>query len=102
MSDLTNKYIPFIDNIVPDGYEVVYISNIFLKNSVVIQQKLKISVIHFLTSLEFWVLKKVNFCSKRTYFTIVPYHLNFEGIKLKSEMLSNQLSSYLNLLERNK
>ena len=102
MSDLTNKYIPFIDNIVSDGYEVVYIPNFLFEKFC--RDPAKAENFHNVLFNKFGIqgFDESKLLFQENLFYNSPYHLNFEGIKLKSEMFSNQLSRYLNLLEKNK
>ena len=102
MSDLSNNYIPYIDNLISDGYEVVYIPN-FLSEEFC-HDPGKAESFHSALFNKFGILgfgeSKLLFQANLFYNS--PYHLNFEGVKLKSEIFSNQLSSYLNLREKNR
>lgn len=95
IQDLSQEYIPFIDEFVSQGYEVVYIPN-FLPSATCPNLD-KIQEFHHLMFKKYGIetFENAVLLFDGKYFSNNPYHLTKEGVALKTSMFEAQLRHYL-------
>ena len=95
--ELTDNYIPFMDNLIAEGYEIVYIPNFI--PSVACPETEKVLDFHHLLFDSYGVesFKDAKLLWGEEYFYDTPYHLTSEGVALKTTIFHEQLSRYLEI-----
>jgi len=93
--DLKEKYIPFIDSLITEGYNVIYIPNFI--PSVACSDPNKIKVFHEILHSNFGVepFLDVNLLFKESYFYNTGYHLTSEGVEVKTEIFLKHLKHFI-------
>ena len=96
LDDLRDSYIPFIDNLVSDGYNIVYIPNFLPVVSCADSSKIKNfhKVLYQKFGIPPFVDQELLFDEK--YFYNTAYHLTKEGVGVKNEIFYNHLDQFLN------
>ena len=89
------RYIPFVDNLISQGYEVVYIPNFIPK--LACSEVDKLYEFHRIMFLKYGIksFDKAQLLFKDLYFYDSPYHLTNEGVNLKTSIFENQIRHYL-------
>jgi hypothetical protein len=95
LEDLSKRYIPFVDNLISQGYEVVYIPNFIPK--LACSEVDKLYEFHRIMFLKYGIksFDKAQLLFKDLYFYDSPYHLTNEGVNLKTSIFENQIRHYL-------
>jgi len=95
IEDLSEKYIPYVNRLISEGYEVVYIPNFIPK--LACNEADKLSKFHRMIFAEYGIesFDKAQLLFNERYFYISAYHLTNEGVVLKTSILENHLSHYL-------
>jgi hypothetical protein len=95
IEDLSEKYLPFINNLISEGYEIVYVPNFVPK--LACSDKDKLYQFHR-TIFEKYGIQSYNEAQllfEEQYFYNSRYHLTDEGVNLKTSIFENQLRHYL-------
>jgi hypothetical protein len=95
IQDLSKKYIPFIDNLISEGYEIVYIPNFIA--SISCSNREKVRVFHNLMHDKYGIqsFKDTKLFFDEEYFYNSGYHLTEEGVSIKTGIFEEQLGYYL-------
>ena len=95
IEDLTDKYIPYVNDLISEGYEIVYIPN-FLPE-ITCKDQDKVNVFHRLMFEKFGIqsFDQAELLFDEKYFYNTTYHLTEEGVDLKTNIFQNQLRYYL-------
>lgn len=98
MSDLKNKYIPFIQKLKFDGYEIVYIPNFLAQGSCMKSYDYLDFHKTLFNSFGIKDFENSKLLYPDTFFYDTRYHLTKEGVKIKTNVFETQLKSYLSNL----
>ena len=95
IEDLSKKYIPFVNSLISEGYEVVYIPN-FIPN-VACRDVDKVNEFHRIMFGKYGIqsFDEAQLLFDEQYFYNTAYHLTEEGVDLKTSIFQNQLRHYL-------
>ena len=95
IQDLTDKYIPYVNDLISKGYEIVYIPN-FLPE-ITCKDQDKVDGFHRLMFEKFGIqtFEQAELLFDEKYFYNTAYHLTEEGVHLKTNIFQNQLRFYL-------
>jgi hypothetical protein len=97
IDDLSEKYIPFIDNFISKGYEVVYLPNFI--PSIECSDFEKVRKFHTVMFDRYGIpsFRNAQLFFSEEYFYNSGYHLSDEGVSLKTRIYEEQLRHYLEL-----
>lgn len=95
IEDLSDKYIPFINSLISEGYKIVYIPNFIPTEAC--REIDKINEFHRLMFESYGIqsFEKSQLLFDEHYFYNTSYHLTEEGVVLKTSIFENQLRHYL-------
>lgn len=95
IEDLSKKYIPFVNSLISEGYEIVYVPNFIPEKACKDVEKVNHfhSVIFKKYGIQSFDEQKLFFDEK--YFYNTAYHLTEEGVDLKTSIFQSQLRHYL-------
>lgn len=95
IQDLTDKYIPYVNDLISKGYEIVYIPN-FLPE-IACKDQDKVIEFHRLIFEQFGIqtFDQAKLLFDEKYFYNTAYHLTEEGVHLKTSIFQDQLRYYL-------
>lgn len=96
IEDLSEKYIPFVNGLISEGYEIVYVPN-FIPN-VACRDVDKVNQFHSIMFEQYGIqsFDDAQLVFDERYFYNTAYHLTEEGVDLKTSIFQKQLGHYLN------
>ena len=95
ISDLEDKYIPYMKELDSIGYSIVYIPNVLSEISC--KDPEKVRQFHKVLFTEFGIkgFEDAQLLFEERNFYDTPYHLTTEGVKMKTNFFMEQLNSFL-------
>tara|TARA_B100000965_G_scaffold400098_2_gene421374 strand:+ start:49 stop:948 length:900 start_codon:yes stop_codon:yes gene_type:complete len=95
IEDLNKKYIPYIEKLVSEGYEIVYLPNFLINGSCSNVQKIRLY--HNILFDKFGIspYREAGLLFNEKYFYDTNYHLTEKGVSLKTQIFEKQLKRYL-------
>ena len=96
VEDLSEKYVPFIDGLISQGYEVVYIPNFIPIVACYDVDKLNEFQKLMFGKYGIQPFDEAELLFDEHYFYNSVYHLTEEGVDLKTSIFENQIRHYLN------